>query len=392
MKLPTIFLFVAIACGTLSAADNKRPNILFVISDDQSWLHTSAAGDPVVKTPAFLDARDPEKPFCFWLGTKEPHRGYGFGNGAKSGMDLDKITVPPFLPDNERVRNDVADYLFEIQWFDQHLDRALKLLEQQGELDNTLIVVTSDNGMPFPRAKATAYNYGVHMPLAIRWGSGIKKPGRIVDDFVNHVDFAPTFLEAAGIEVPKAMSGTSLNNLFQSRESGFIDPQRSFTVTGLERHVISRPDGEMSPRRVINTRDFVYIRNYAPDRWPMGSADFEGSHQGNFSDIDYSPPKSLMLELQDDPEIEPHFKRAFGKLPGEELYRITQDPAQLDNLADNPEYATIKTQLAKQMEERLVDTQDPRAKGLAPWKAYPYYSNGDKYLKGKYPEEYKTLP
>ena len=109
-------------------------------------------------------------------------------------MSLEKVKVPPFLPDVTEVRNDVCDYHFEIQWFDQHLGRMLKTLEEHGELDNTLVVVTSDNGMPFPRAKATAYNYGVHMPLAIRWGRGINKSGRIIEDFVNHIDFAPTFL------------------------------------------------------------------------------------------------------------------------------------------------------------------------------------------------------
>lgn len=165
----------------------------------------------------------------------------------------------------------------------------LETLEAHGELDNTLIVVTSDNGMPFPRAKATAYNYGVHMPLAIRWGKGIKDPGRVIDDFINHVDFAPTFLELAGIEAPDQMTGRSLRNIFTSAKQGTVDPTRNMTVTGLERHVWAGPDGKTYPRRAIHTNDFVYIRNYEPDRWPMGGPDFVASHQGVFGDVDDGP-------------------------------------------------------------------------------------------------------
>ncbi|MEM9160784.1 MAG: sulfatase/phosphatase domain-containing protein, partial [Verrucomicrobiota bacterium] len=308
-----------------------------------------------------------------------------YGIGAASGIDLEKVRVPPFLPDTDEIRNDVADYLFEIEWFDQHLARVLNELERLGELENTLIVVTSDNGMPFPRAKATAYNYGVHMPLAIRWGTGIRKPGRVIDDFVNHVDFAPTFLEVAGVKIPKDMTGRSLTKLFRSRKSGYIDSKRRYTVTGLERHVWARPEGEVYPRRAIHTKDYVYIRNYAPDRWPMGSADFEGSHQGVFSDIDAGASKTYMMANQDDPL----FGLAFGKLPPEELYEIQGDHAQMKNLAESPEYDRLKRKLLKTMENYMAKTDDPRAKGESPWKDYPFYKPG--YLRGTYKEEYEAL-
>jgi N-sulfoglucosamine sulfohydrolase len=294
--------------------------------------------------------------------------------------------VPPFLPDVRQVRNDICDYLLEIEWFDQHLGRMLKTLEAGDELDNTIIVVTSDNGMPFPRAKATIYNYGVHMPLAIRWPKGIKKPGRIIDDFVNHIDFAPTFLEAAGLKVPGDMTGRSLINLFQSNKSGWVDPDRDMTVVGLERHVLARPGGKTYPRRAIYTKDYAYIRNYEPDRWPMGAPDFEASHQGTSGDIDTGPTKSFMMEHAEEKEVKELFAKSFGKLGAEELYAIDKDPAQMKNLADDPAYTKVKQRLRKRMENYQKATGDPRSRGESPWDDYPFYA-GRKYLKGKYLEE-----
>jgi N-sulfoglucosamine sulfohydrolase len=481
-------------------SENKRPNILFCMSDDQTWLHTSIGGDPVVKTPhfdriacegilftnaftscpscapcrasiltgqdfwrleeggllfgrlknkfpiytrlmedagyvvgstgkgyepanqdfdytwknpcgkpwwkslseeppegiadidyagsfeKFMNARDKTKPFCFWYGCYEPHREYGYKSGAQSGMNPDKVNVPPFFPDSEPVRNDICDYLFEIQWFDQHLGRMLKTLEDNGELDNTIIVVTSDNGMPFPRAKATIYNYGVHMPLAIRWPNGIKKPGRVVDDFINHIDFAPTFLEAAGVKAPEQMTGRSLMKIFKSEKSGFVDSARDMTVVGLERHTWSRPDGKTYPRRAIYTKDYAYIRNYEPERWPMGGPGFVASHQDTFGDIDSGPTKTFMMTHSEDENVKELFAKSFGKLTAEELYAIDKDPAQMNNLADDPAYAKVKERLAKRMEAYQKTTADPRIKGESPWDDYPFYS-GRKYLKGKYLEE-----
>ena len=101
--------------------------------------------------------------------------------------------------EEDSIRLDILDYAFEIEWFDRHLQKMLTLLEEQGELENTVVIVTSDNGMPFPRIKGQVYEYSNHLPLAIMWKDGIRNPGRSVDDFVNFIDFAPTFLELARI-------------------------------------------------------------------------------------------------------------------------------------------------------------------------------------------------
>lgn len=108
------------------------------------------------------------KPFHFWYGSKEPHRHYAKGSGRRAGKRIDDVQVPYFLPDTEEVRSDMLDYMTEIDYFDQHLHTMLQILQEYGEWENTIVVVTSDNGMPFPRAKANLYEYGTHVPLAIR--------------------------------------------------------------------------------------------------------------------------------------------------------------------------------------------------------------------------------
>ena len=117
---------------------------------------------------------------------------YELGVGVKSGIKLSEVKVPACLPDNETVRSDVADYLWEVQRFDREVGEIMARLEAMGELDNTIVVVSGDNGMPFPRCKATLYDQGTRVPLAIRWGAKVKAD-RTVTDFVSLCDLAPTF-------------------------------------------------------------------------------------------------------------------------------------------------------------------------------------------------------
>src|SRR5690606_40593582 len=128
----------------------------------------------------------------------------------------------------------MLDYALEVEWFDEQIGRAVKLLEEEGKLNNTLIMVTSDHGMPFPRIKGQIYEEGVHVPLIVHWGDRIKK-GRVIDDFINFPDIAPTIMEVAGMEPHTQMTGKSFRDLILSNESGWIDSSRSFSVLGKER-------------------------------------------------------------------------------------------------------------------------------------------------------------
>ena len=468
----------------LLSAD-QRPNILFCISDDQSYAHTGANGDPVVKTPAFdrvakegvrfthafcdaptcgpsrsailtgqhiwrleeagnIHSTLPKKfitytevlaeagyavgftgkgwspgrlsaggrdsnpageefqkhrlkpsframrntdyaanfddflgevkknqPFCFWLGTSEPHRAFELGAGKRTGKDPAKVIVPKIFPDHPVVRSDILDYYIEIEHFDKMVARALNSLEKSGQLDNTIVVVTSDHGMPFPRAKASLHDQGARVPLSIRWPMGIKNPGRVFPDPVNLSDLAPTFLQAAGLKVPGMMTATGLLDVIGNEPKS----ARLAAFIAMERHDGCRKGGKGYPSRAIRTKDYMYILNYTPDRWPAGNPDREFcARYIPFGEVDSSPTKTLLMDNKDKPGFKRFYDLAFAKRPAEELYDLAEDPGQINNLAGKTKYAKVQKELSSQLKQRLKQTKDPRALGLdAPWDYYPYY-------------------
>ena len=499
--------FVVVAIVFLSAGDASaaRPNILIAISDDQSYPHASAYGDPAIKTPAFdrvansgvlfrnaftpapgcspmraafltgreiwqnreagthasffprdlpvftqqlaeagyhvgmtgkgwgpgkavgwphnpagksytarkiespkgisstdyagnfedfLADRDRDEPFCFWFGGHEPHRAFADGIGAKNGVDPNQISLPAFLPDCDVVRSDVADYMFEIQWFDSHLESMLDQLAGKGELANTLVIVTSDNGMPFPRAKANLYEYGIHMPLAISWPTKIPS-GQDNDDLVSLIDVTRTIFDAAQVTPQQAdqMPGRSLLSRY-SAESDETLPPRDAVFSGRERHSSSRYSSLGYPCRCIRTKTHLYIRNFTPERWPAGTpqkydqAKFDddgrlisstlGKPHGGYHDIDDCPTLQWMIANRDQPAIGRLFAAAVDRRPGEELYDIKHDPACLNNLAADASARDVKKDLSQRLSDYLTRTGDlrqidPRAANV--WETYPRVSS-----------------
>jgi N-sulfoglucosamine sulfohydrolase len=340
----------------------------------------------------FMAERTGEQPFCFWLGSSDPHRPYEPGTGAQSGMDLDNIQMFKCFPENEIVRGDVADYYYEVQRFDTLVAGAIRILEEYGELENTIIVVTGDNGMPFPRCKANNYDSGVRAPLAIRWGSGINNPGRVLDDFISFTDLAPTFLELAGVKIPSVMTGKSFTNLLSSTEDGFVDREnRSYVLHGKERHVPGQEENMGGyPIRAIRTHDYLYIRNFKAERWPSGTPNFKEAYIPYcwLGDCDNGPTKTYMVENREkDEQMAKLWDLAFGKRPPEELYDCRNDPEQLVNVAGDPAYSGIKEELSARLMEQLELTGDPRAGGeFFDFDAVPYLGQGPRHPSYK-PEE-----
>lgn len=458
--------FLALGAATAFAGCEQpsasRPNVLFAISDDQSFAHTGASGDPVVRTPtfdrisaegvrfehafcnspsctpsrgailtgqecyrleegvnlwsslpakfatypdlleaagyqvgftrkgwapgsveaggrtrnpagprfddfqSFCDANPAGSPFCFWFGSSDPHRAYEKGSGLASGLRLEDVRVPPFLPDTPEVRGDILDYYFEIERFDRELGEILSFLEERGQLENTIVIVTSDNGMPFPRAKADLYDYGARVPLAVRWPESVPA-GRVVTDFASLVDIAPTILEAVGLEIPAEMTGRSLLEVLLSEADGRVDRSRDHVVLARERHTPWREGRLGYPMRAIRTDQHLYIRNLEPDRWPAGDPPILG-------EVDPSPTKDVMRDHKDDPMFRSYYEAAFSKRPGEELYEVGRDPGQMHSVADEGAYAEIKAALAERLDQHLLATADPRALGHPPtWESNPHY-------------------
>ena len=337
----------------------------------------------------FLAGWDRSRPFCFWLGSTDPHRPYEEGSGASSGMDLNAIRLFRCFPDAPVVRSDVADYYYEVQRFDTLVMDAIRSLERIGELENTIVIVTGDNGMPFPRCKSNNYDSGVRVPLAIRWGSGIKSTGRIIEDFVSMVDMAPTFLELAGVEIPEVMTGKSLLGILKSKKQGRVEPdQRAYVLHGKERHVPGQEDNLGGyPIRAIRNHDFLYIRNFKPDRWPAGTPYYKKAAMPGYwlADCDNGPTKTYMVENRDKDEDHRFlYDLAFGKRPAEELYDCRYDPGQLDNLAFDPDFRYIRDSLAAILMEELERTADPRVTGGGDkFEEYPYLGGGPKFPSGK---------
>ena len=323
----------------------------------------------------FLKARGKEKPFFYWFGPTTVHRTWVKGSGkALWGIDPDALKgkLPANLPDVPEVREDFADYLGEIQAFDTYIGVLLKQLEASGELDRTLIVISGDHGAPgFPGGKCNLYDFGVAVPLVTAWPGG--KGGRVVDDFVNLMDLCPTFLEVGGAKPPAGISGKSLLNLIKSEKSGQIDPDRTWVVCGRERHVGDAREGSLPyPHRSLRTNDFLYIRNFAPDRTPMGdplavTADkaptqqqLEANTRIAFPDMDAGPTKAWLVANRNDPKWKWYYDYAFAKRPAEELYDLATDPDQVKNVAADPKYAKAREEMASRLTTVLKDANDPR--------------------------------
>ena len=342
----------------------------------------------------FMKNRDPDKPFCFWFGTSDPHRGYKKGSGRQSGMNIDKVPVPEFYPNVEEVRSDIADYYFEVQRWNKDVVSALGLLEEAGELENTLIAMSGDHGMPFPRCKGNLYDWGSRVPLAIRWGSKVNNPGRLVTDFVSTTDLAPTFLEAAGVAVPETMTGRSLLAMLKSEKAGRLEAERDAVIYGRERHTDCQQDSDDGyPSRAIRTDNYLYIRNYAPDRWPAGTPHYQTAYKKNawLGDCDNGPTKSyLWINRDATASMSNIFELNFGKRPAEELYVVADDADQVVNVADKPEYAKIKKELADRLTAALIKFEDPRETSAeVMFDDYPYSGGVPKYPGDQAVEQYR---
>jgi len=288
----------------------------------------------------FLNDNKATQPFIFWVGSTEPHRAYEYGSGQKVGgkslKSIDKVY--DFWLDNDSVRNDMLDYALEIEHFDQQLGKMLALLEKKGQLNNTLIIVTSDNGMPFPRIKGMEYEFSNHMSMAMMWKQGIKNPGRVINDYISFIDLAPTFRDISGTTKPtdqyNKQQVRSLTSIFNSAKAGQVDAKRDYVLLGQERHDVGHPNEVGYPIRSIIKNGMMYIHNFEPDRWPAGNP------ETGYLNTDGGPTKTTIISAnRQNPGKNKYWQLNFGKRIIEELYNIKWDPQCLVNLASRPEYA-----------------------------------------------------
>ncbi len=323
----------------------------------------------------FLAAKPAEAPFFFWFGPINVHRKFAKGSGKDYwGLDPDKLKgrLPPFLPDVPEVREDVCDYLGEVMAFDASAGRLIQLLEEKGELENTLVCLSGDHGPPgFPHGKCNLYDFGSAVSLVVRGPS--VKPGRIIEDLVHLQDLAPTFLKVAGVVPPADMTARDLLPLLSAEKAsaGLLDPKRDAVFLGRERHVASARDGLAYPQRAIRTREHLLIRNFKPERLPMGNGPQEpmpsqqelaDSTYLGYADMDAGPTKAWLMhagQKKDSPWFSIH-ALAFGPRPEFELFDLAKDPHQMKNVAAEPAYAEIRAKLEQRLMAELQATGDPR--------------------------------
>lgn len=332
--------------------------------------------DYVENFKSFFESKENDKPFCFWIGFNEPHRGFERDSWKKENKLLSDVTTPGFLPNHDIVKGDLLDYSVEIEWLDSQVMKVIEFLKENNAFENTLIIMTSDNEMPFPNAKATCYDAGLHVPLAICWGDKIKRKN--ASEIVSSIDFAPTILDAADVtpSIYKHMSGESMLPFLLKKKKH----KQHVAFSGRERHSSSRYKNWGYPIRSIRKGDYLYIRNFHPERWPAGDPTpltsnnrLAEPHSGYF-DIDGSPTKDFFIRNRDIGDGVEYFIRTVGFRPYEELFNVKNDPYCLENCIGNSKYNSVLNELRKKMDDVLRETKDVRViseLGDSIWESYP---------------------
>lgn len=319
----------------------------------------------------FLKEKEKGQPFYFWLGTHEPHRPFENKAWVKQGYSIAQAGVPGFLPQNDTIKSDLLDYATEISWFDSHLMNCINELKRIGEFENTIIIVTADNGMSFPYAKANCTDAGIHVPLAICWGNKVRS-NQVIETLVSLVDIAPSVLAATGLPSKTSLSGQSLLPLLTGKAKHY---KSEAVYAGRERHSFSRFDNQGYPMRSVRWKNFLLVRNFHPERWPAGDpmeVTKDGTLNDAYYDIDDAPSKQFLVNHRNEPAVAPYFNLAVGKRPEYELYDLNNDVDCLHNIAGNPAYAGALARMKQKLNDKLTATKDTRI-GTNPeiWETYP---------------------
>jgi len=315
---------------------------------------------------AFLDQRSPDKPFFFWAGVIEPHRDYLEESTNRFEDKPQTAWWPSFMPYAGRAQKQMSRYLEEIEYGDREVGKMLATIEKHGLLENTIIIYTSDNGMPFAGAKNNLYRYGVQVPLAIWWKNHHvplkSREQKDRNELVSLIDVAPTVLTLAGLPVPKNVTGQSLSPLLQlsklqlSKTNGVPWKKRDYVLTGFERHMpTARSDLSTYPVRGLITDEWFYLVNYRPERWPQGDP-------GGKTSVGYQDTFIAHLQTYKGKSIEPFFSDLLGKRPAQELYAWGDAPGAANNKAGKKEYLPIQQKLDQTLTSALATAGDPGIK------------------------------
>lgn len=251
-------------------------------------------------------------------------------------IDPDEIDVPPYFPDTPKVREDMARQYSNIQRQDDQIGEILQELEDAGLAENTVVFFWSDHGGALPREKRWIYDSGIHVPLIIRW-PGVTEPGTVNEELVSFIDLAPTVLSIAGVDIPGHMQGRALLGPRQTGPPDYIYAAR-------DRH-----DETYDMVRAVRDDQFKYIRNFYPNQPYVGWIEYRNRMQ----------IMQELLRLHAEDGLEGSEKLWLRNTrPVHELYDITDDPHEVNNLADNPEYAEVLVRMSNALDEWMNEIND----------------------------------
>ncbi|HEY0770746.1 MAG TPA: sulfatase [Sphingobacteriaceae bacterium] len=295
--------------------------------------------------------RKPNQPFFAQIMISATHRG-GIWKGAvqkhQPQIDPDKVILPPYYPDHAVAREDWATYLESIQLMDSYVGNLLKQLEDEGLSENTVVIFTSDHGRCMVRDKQFVYDGGIKIPFIMRW-PGQLKPGSVNSGLISAIDISATILQIAGIDPPKHIEGRVI--------FGPKAEKRSYIIAARD-----RMDETVDKMRCVRTKQFKYIKNYMPEKPYMQS--------NKYKETQY-PVWNLLKQLNAEGKLTPAQKLFVApKKPDEELYDITKDPYEINNLAKLPAYRKQLAEMQKILTNWIAETGD----------------------KGQYPEKKIWLP
>jgi arylsulfatase A-like enzyme len=315
-----------------------------------------------VKVNEFLDKAG-AKPWFLWVSFNDPHHAWD-ADATQPPVDPAKIKLPPHLPDVPGMRKSMAAYLTEIQRADEEFQWILDILETRGLSPNTLVMFMGDNGMAFPHGKGSLYDPGLNVPLLVRWPAVIK-PGQSNRHLISGEDLAPTMLQAAGVPIPKQVTGRSFLKLLQG-DPGFEPRRHLFAERGPHGSGPYLGAGTKSSTydlsRAVRTDRHKLIYNFTPH-------------------MEYSPVDSAghdywknMAAAHASGTLDPELSRAYFSSPRPiiELYDLQADPSELNNLAGRPETAKVQAELSKALAEYMIVNYDylplPPIEGVEPAK------------------------
>ena len=296
------------------------------------------------KLERFLDKVPKGQPWFFWLGFSDPHHPWDT-KGVSGPLDPAKLTLPPHLPDLPGVRQDLANYLEEIEHVDGDVQDVLNVLAARGLAENTVVVFMGDNGMALPHGKGALHDPGIAVPLMVRW-PGVVKPGGVTRALVSGEDFAPTMLAIAGVTPPAAMSGSSYLPLLRGEK--FTPRQHIFAERGPHGgDGVMRPDilaATFDLARCVRSDRFKLIYNCTPHQ-AVAPVDSQGN-----------PGWQAMKAANAAGKLAPQFVRAYFTTPRAtfELYDLDADPGELRNLSGDPKYRDVEHELKRALTEKMV--------------------------------------